>query len=131
MASAWARCCGTASIWPFTIRLAPLYDLASALPYPQRIDLQKARLAMKIGGSYRLREIQRRHWETCARDLRLSPQSLIERAEAMIARMTDALPMVAHALHDEGIVDPVIGKLVDGIGTHARACRERLGQTTA
>lgn len=127
MASAWARCCGTASIWPFTIRLAPLYDLASALPYPQRIDLQKARLAMKIGGSYRLREIQRRHWEACARDLRLPHQSLIERAEAMIARMTDALPMVAHALHEEGIVDPVIGKLVDGIGTNARASRERLG----
>lgn len=108
------------------VRLAPLYDLASALPYPQRIDLQKARLAMKIGGTYRLREIQRRHWEACARDLRLPATSLIERAETMITRMTDALPMVAHALHEEGIVDPVIGKLVEEIGTHARACRERL-----
>jgi hypothetical protein len=39
--------------------------------------------------------------------------------------------MVAHALHEEGIVDPVIGKLVDGIGMHARACRESLGQATA
>ena len=109
------------------VRLAPLYDLASALPYPQRIDLQKARLAMKIGGTCRLREIQRGHWKACARDLRLPAPSLIERAETMIARMTDSLPMVAHALHEEGIVDPVIGKLADGIGTHARASRERLG----
>jgi serine/threonine-protein kinase HipA len=108
------------------VRLTPLYDLASALPYPQRIDLQKARLAMKIGGSYRLREIQRSHWETCARDLRLPAASLIERAETMIAQMTEALPMVAHTLHEEGIVDPVIGKLEEGIGTHARACRESL-----
>jgi serine/threonine-protein kinase HipA len=113
------------------VRLAPLYDLASALPYPQRIDLQKARLAMKIGGGYRLREIQRRHWEACARDLRLPAQALIDRAEAMIARMTDALPSVANALHEEGIVDPVIGKLVGGIETHARACRERLGKPVA
>jgi hypothetical protein len=33
---------------------------------------------------------------------------------------------VAHALHEEGIVDPVIGKLLEEIATHARACRERL-----
>lgn len=109
------------------VRLAPLYDLASALPYPQRIDLQKARLAMKIGGSYRLREIQRHHWEACARDLRLSAPALIDRAEALITHITDALPTVAHALHEEGIVDPVIEKLVEGIGMHALACRERLG----
>lgn len=113
------------------VRLAPLYDLASALPYPQRIDLQKAGLAMKIGSSYRLREIQRRHWEACARDLRLPAQALISRAEAMSTRMTDALPAVAHALHEEGIVDPMIGKLVEGIETHARACRERLGKPAA
>jgi serine/threonine-protein kinase HipA len=110
-------------------RLAPLYDLASALPYPQRIDLNKARLAMKIGSSYRLREIHRRHWESCARDLRLPPQSLIDRAGAMIDRMTATLQSVAHALHHEGLEDPVIGKLVDAIDTHAQACRERLART--
>lgn len=108
------------------VRLAPLYDLASAMPYPERIDPQKARLAMKIGGSYRLREIQRSHWEACSRDLRLPTRELIERAEAMIAAMTDALPVVGHALHEQGITDPVIGKLVEQIGRHARACRERI-----
>jgi serine/threonine-protein kinase HipA len=108
------------------VRLAPLYDLASILPYPQRIDLQKARLAMKIGGSYRLREIQRRHWDACARDLRLPGQILIDRAEAMITRMTDTLPAVAHALYEEGIVDPMIGKLEEEIKTHARTCLECL-----
>ena len=45
----------------------------------------------------------------------------------MIADITDALPAVAHALHEQDITDPVIGKLVKQIGTHARACRERIG----
>ena len=106
------------------VRLAPLYDLASAIPYPRQIDLQKARLAMKIGGSYRLREIQRHHWEACARELRLPSESLIDRAAAMITRITDALPTVAHDLAQAGIVDPVIGRLVDGIGMRVRECQE-------
>src|ERR1035437_9306060 len=37
------------------VRLAPVYDLASILPY-QTVDLQKAKLAMKIGGEYRLKK---------------------------------------------------------------------------
>lgn len=81
---------------------------------------------MKIGGSYRLREIQRRHWETCARDLRVPAQSLLARAEAMIGQILHAAPQVAQELHAKGIADPVIGHLVDGIDRHARECRKRL-----
>jgi len=108
------------------IRLAPLYDLASALPYPQRIDLNKAKLAMKTGGSYRLREIRRSHWESCARDLRMAATDLITRGESMIERMVEAIPKVADLLHAEGIDEPVIGRLADAVAAHARACRERL-----
>jgi serine/threonine-protein kinase HipA len=32
------------------VRLAPLYDLASILPYPA-VDMSKVKLAMKIGGT--------------------------------------------------------------------------------
>ncbi len=38
------------------VRLAPLYDLASVLPYPD-IDIERAKLSMKLGGEYRLRNI--------------------------------------------------------------------------
>jgi serine/threonine-protein kinase HipA len=108
------------------VRLAPLYDLASVLPYPQRIDAQKAKLAMKIGNSYRLREIRRKHWETCARDLRMPANDLIGRAESMIQRLLAAAPKVADSLRDEGLDDAVIGRLVDSIDIHSRNCRERL-----
>lgn len=111
------------------VRLAPLYDLASVLPYPQRIDPQKAKLAMKIGSSYRLREIRRNHWEACARDLRMPANDLIGRAESMIECLIDAAPKIANALLEEDLDDPVIRRLVDSIDAHARSCRERLADT--
>ena len=52
------------------VRLAPLYDLASILPY-RTISLQKAKLAMKIGGEYRLSNIGLRSWHKFATELRL------------------------------------------------------------
>ena len=73
------------------VRLAPLYDLASSLPYPRQIDPMKARLAMKIGGSYRLRDITRRHWESCARDLRMPADALLARIMAMIDSLQAAI----------------------------------------
>ncbi|MET4121693.1 serine/threonine protein kinase HipA of HipAB toxin-antitoxin module [Bradyrhizobium sp. JR1.5] len=38
------------------VRLAPLYDIASVLPYDD-VDLRKIKLAMKIGGDYKLSQI--------------------------------------------------------------------------
>ena len=108
------------------IRLAPFYDVASALPYPERIDLQKARLAMKIGSSSRLREIRRSHWESCARELRMPAGQLITRAESLIERVIVALPEVADALGSENLDPQVIGRLVRSIDAHARECRDRL-----
>jgi hypothetical protein len=47
-------------------RLAPLYDLASSIPYAEQIDPRKAKLAMKIGRHYRIREVSRPDWDRCA-----------------------------------------------------------------
>lgn len=107
-------------------RLAPLYDLASALPYPTIIDIKKAKLAMKIGSNYRLREIRRKHWETCARDLRIPVAALFQRAESMIDRLPDAVQQVANTLASEGLDDPIISRLVDEITAHSKKCEECL-----
>lgn len=110
------------------VRLAPFYDIASALPYPRRIDPHKARLAMKIGGTYRLREIGRRHWESCARDLGLPVAEVLALADDRIAGIIDKVESVAHETMSQGISDPVVGILADAIGRHVRECRERLVQ---
>jgi serine/threonine-protein kinase HipA len=41
-----------------SLRLAPLYDLISMLPYPHRVHFREAALAMKIDGEYRLWKIR-------------------------------------------------------------------------
>jgi serine/threonine-protein kinase HipA len=39
---------------PGSVRLAPLYDLISVLPYPHRIDYRELKLAMRIDREYHL-----------------------------------------------------------------------------
>jgi serine/threonine-protein kinase HipA len=51
------------------VRLAPLYDIASILPYPD-IDTQKARSSMKIGNEYRVRNIGKYQWQKLAQGCR-------------------------------------------------------------
>ena len=71
------------------VRLAPLYDVASALPHLDHP--RKARLAQKIGGEYRPSFVQRRHWERLARSLGLGSAEAHARITALAERLPDAL----------------------------------------
>ena len=76
------------------VRLAPLYDIASALPH---LDHPRtARLAQKIGGEYRADSVQRRHWERLARPLGLDPNQAGELVVSLAERLPDALADAAH-----------------------------------
>jgi len=66
---------------------------------------------------------------TIARDLRMPASELIGRAESIIDWLIAAAPKVAAILRDEGLDDPVIGRLVDSIDAHSLNCRERLADT--
>lgn len=107
-------------------RLAPLYDLASAIPYTRQVDPRKAKLAMKVGGHYRAREISRRDWERCARDLRLRPADLIASLEAMISRLVEAAPAVASEMEEAGLRHPAVASLVDALPSHLQGCAKQL-----
>lgn len=50
------------------VRLAPLYDLSSYLPYEKPKEERKVRMAMKIGGEYAWWKIGPRQWETASRE---------------------------------------------------------------
>jgi serine/threonine-protein kinase HipA len=58
------------------VRLAPLYDLASVFPY-SKIDIQRVKLSMKLGGEYRFRNIQLRHWRRQAEELGVEVASIV------------------------------------------------------
>jgi serine/threonine-protein kinase HipA len=51
---------------PGQVRLAPLYDVASSLPYDEMYR-PRLRLAMRIGSEYRVDAITGRHWAAFAR----------------------------------------------------------------
>jgi len=71
------------------VRLAPLYDVASALPHLDHP--RKARMAQKIGGEYRPSFLSRRHWERLATAVGLEPDEAQLRVRALAERLPDAL----------------------------------------
>ena len=104
------------------VRVAPLYDLASALPYPLQISPHKAKLAMKVGSKYRLKEIARRHWEATAKELKIPTNELIDRMIALANALPAASGRVVSALHAEGLNHPTIGVLGEQLPVRAEEC---------
>jgi serine/threonine-protein kinase HipA len=111
------------------VRLAPLYDLTSSLPYPAAISPHKAKLAMKIGSKYKIKDISRRHWESCARELGIPSPKLLEQIATMAELLPDAAIRAAHSMDRSGIKHPVIGRLIDNLGPHLDACLGNLARS--
>ncbi len=103
------------------VRLAPLYDLASALPYPDMAP-QKLKLAMKIGGKYRLRDIGRRQWQKLAADIGVDPERVVAAARSQAAALPDVATSVLADTRRAGLVHPVVEALSDALVERARSC---------
>lgn len=108
------------------VRLAPLYDIASALPYPDAVPPRKAKLAMKIGGQYQVARIGRHEWEKFAAEHRLDKDGLNE----TIVTMAKALPDLAGGLDEEmrrqGISNAITGKLAQSLTVRSQECLAQL-----
>ncbi len=104
-----------------TIRLAPLYDIASALPYESMRE-QKIKLAMKIGGKYRVRDIGAHEWQKCAGELELDPDPVLARVAGMAASIPDQVSALREREQEKGLAHPVVERLVDAIIKRARSC---------
>lgn len=106
-------------------RLAPLYDLASALPYPGHYA-PRLKLAMKIGGESRLGYIQVRHWERFAAQVGLPPDEVLGICKSVAAETPDRFADVVAAARSEGLDHPIVERLKENIASHASACLDRL-----
>jgi serine/threonine-protein kinase HipA len=105
------------------VRLAPLYDVSSAMPYfPRQVDPRRATLAMKIGGKYRLREIGMREWKKCAAELRCDADALRHRIASMAAAMPAAAESVQKEMRSQGIRHAVTQRLVTALRERAAEC---------
>jgi serine/threonine-protein kinase HipA len=108
------------------VRLAPLYDVASILPYDE-FDLRKVKLAMKIGGEYKLSQVGLRQWQKLAREIRMNADELIE----LLAYVAKVLPHEINAASTrackEGLDAPIIDRLTSQLIERAAECQRLLG----
>lgn len=109
------------------VRLAPLYDVASALAYDDMF-LPKLRMAMRIGGEYRVEGVGGRHWRRFAEANQLDPEETIARIDALAARTPGCF---AQAAEDEAVRllgSQLPARLLERIGSRARWCRKALSE---
>lgn len=107
------------------VRLAPLYDVASALPYP-RLDPRKLKLAMKIGSTYRLHDVDRRQWQKLAADVAFDAAELIERARALTRALPDQIEQVRTDAGSSGLRHALVDRLANALSTRAKRCLRAL-----
>jgi serine/threonine-protein kinase HipA len=107
------------------IRLAPLYDLSSQLPYP---DLISQRLAMRIGDHYDIALVTPADWRSMARNCALDEGQVL----GILTEMGRAIPDVVSTAHaqarTDGLSEEVLGPLARRLIAHASG---RLASITA
>lgn len=107
------------------VRLAPLYDLASALPYPD-LDARRLRLAMRVGSTYRVADIGARQWAACAKGLDLDPDAVIGRARLLAGQIPDRLRDIEERAVSDGLEAGIVRRLSGLLHEHVRQCLESL-----
>lgn len=107
------------------VRLAPLYDVASYLPYAGHAS-RKMKLAMKIGGKYRVHEIGAHQWRKLAQEVGLDRDALVARIARMAESLPDQASDVLRRSRADGMRHPTLTKLAQAIQTRARACARAL-----
>ena len=103
------------------VRLAPLYDVASALPYGAHE--RKLRLAMKLGDDYRLHDRRPSTWAALSAQLGIDRDGLVERAAQLVAVAPDAFSAAAAVY---GVASDLPGRLVDAVAARAARCAASL-----
>jgi serine/threonine-protein kinase HipA len=106
------------------VRLAPLYDVASALPYD--MHERKLRFAMKIGGDYRVFPCQN-IWPEASRELALDADALVGRVRVLAAKAPDVFADAAKAPDVDALDRPLPTRLVDLIAARSARCSQLVG----
>jgi serine/threonine-protein kinase HipA len=110
------------------VRLAPLYDVASNLPHDE-FDLRRLKLAMKVGGEYKLSQIGLRQWQKFARKARVNADQLIERLTSMAKQIPDEATSASALAREEGLDATIVERLTTQLIERARACETALAGT--
>ncbi len=105
------------------VRLAPLYDIASALPYGTHE--KKLRFAMKIGGDYQVSPSPTT-WAKAAQELNLDAGRVIDRVRTLAALAPDAFADSAAAPEIAALGRDLPRRLTDLVAERATRCARLL-----
>lgn len=108
------------------VRLAPLYDIASILPYDE-FDMRRVKFAMKIGGDYKLDRIGLRQWQKFARETRTEADSVVERLSSMAKQLPDEISTLRDRARKEGLRSIIVNRLAARLIDRAGDCGRLLG----
>jgi serine/threonine-protein kinase HipA len=118
------------------VRLAPLYDLLSAAPYPMRLPIQKITLAMRVGREYGVRRVGAPHWTTLAGTLVAAhgPRALggwdvpglLDALLAQAEATPDHARDVAQRAAADGLAAVVVTRWADAVAERAAYCARQL-----
>ncbi len=106
------------------VQLAPLYDIASILPYNHQ--KKEVKLAMKFGGGYGV-DIRPSVWGGLANDLGLPESWVRDRAKELVDGAPDAFSTCAAEPKVRELKSKLPAKLIDAISERVASCRKSLG----
>jgi len=106
------------------VRLAPLYDVASALPYGTHE--RKLKFAMKIGGDYQVFPYWNT-WPEAAGELALDADALVGRVRELAALAPDVFADAAKAPEVEALGRLLPTRLVDLVADRSERCSQLVG----
>jgi serine/threonine-protein kinase HipA len=108
------------------VRLAPLYDVASMLPY-DGVDELKLNMAMKLGGEYRLKSHSPSTWVKVAAELGLDPDRTVARVGELALAAPEVFTAAAAAPDVKALRRPLTRRLVDTVAARAARCARQTG----
>lgn len=97
-----------------SVRLAPLYDVISLLPYGDQNPL-RAKLAMKIGDEYAVDKITNAEWAKFSTSARVSKDKLFERIRALSQAIPEAFAEQAACMRLQGLEHGIQERLTDAV----------------
>lgn len=108
--STWPMCCG--ACFPTTTL---------------GVHVRKLKMAMKIGGEYSPRKIDRSHWIRLAVELGLDSTEVVDGVTMLGEQIPDALADATQDTHIASLVSPTPAALTDAVSAWCRACMRTLG----
>ena len=101
-------------------RLAPLYDVASILPYGA--NLRKLKMATKIGGKCLIDRVSARNWAKFATGVRLPSADVIGMGKIMSGTLPGAFARIVDDARANGLDHPILQRMIEVLNARSEHC---------